>query len=101
MALQLLAAPPVLPPRTTLALPQNPFRIHPQAPKLMLTDILLSSDPSKTEAFHRKLPSFCFSHGEQAQNYSMGRISKDGCCVGKEVDPFQPPIGFLLDFLLE
>lgn len=79
VALRLLAAPPVLLPRPSLILPQDPSRVHPLGRKLILTAMMLSGDPSKTEAFHQKLPSFCFSHGEKAQNYSMGHISRDGC----------------------
>ena len=79
VALRLLAAPPVLLPRASLVLPQDPSLVHPQGQKLILTAMMLSGDPSRVEAYHQKLPSFCFSHGETARNYSMGRMSKDGC----------------------
>lgn len=79
MALQLLAAPPLLLPRASLVLPQDPSRVHPQTSKLILSAMILSGDPLRTEAFRRKLPNFCFSHGDRARNRSMGHISKDGC----------------------
>lgn len=79
MALQLLIAPPLLLPRASLMLPQDPSRVHPQTSKLILSAMILSGDPLQTEAFRRKLPNFCFSRGDRARNYNMGRISKDGC----------------------
>ena len=78
-ALQLLAAPPLLLPRKSLILPQSPDCTHPQAHNLVLTAMLLSGNPLKTEAFRQQLPNFYFSHGDQTQNFNMGHISKDGC----------------------
>ncbi|KAK4321821.1 hypothetical protein Pmani_007448 [Petrolisthes manimaculis] len=79
MALQLLTAPPVLLPRDSLVLPQDPSRVHPQAPKLILTAMILSGNPSKTKAFRRKLLNFCFCRRDQTLNHSMGVIAIDGC----------------------
>lgn len=103
MALQLLVAPLVLLPHASLLLPQDPSRAHPQASKLIMTAMILSGDPLKTGTFRSKLPNFCFSHGDQVQNHSIGHISKDGgsFCVSKEIDPFLPPAKFLLEFLLQ
>ncbi|KAK3870169.1 hypothetical protein Pcinc_024571 [Petrolisthes cinctipes] len=79
MAFELLTAPPVLLPCASLVLPHGLSRVLSQAPKLILTAMILSGDPSKTKAFRRKLLNFCFSRGDQTLNHSMGLLSKDGC----------------------
>lgn len=78
-ALMLLADTPLLLPREPLILPQDPGRTHPQAPKLKMTAMLLSGNPSRTRAFRRRLPDFSFSHGDRVRNASMGHISTLGC----------------------
>ncbi|KAK3892397.1 hypothetical protein Pcinc_003767 [Petrolisthes cinctipes] len=79
MALQLLEEAPLLLPHSPLVLPQNPSLSHPRAQKLILTAMVLSGKPTKIKTFRQKLPSFFLHRGEKAQNYNMGRISRDGC----------------------
>ena len=78
-ALHLLAAAPVLLPRHTLVLPQNPTLTHPRAHGLVLTAMLLSGRPSLVKDYRQMLPDFCLDPGGQAQGHNMGHISKTGC----------------------
>ena len=71
--------------------------MHPQAAKLMLTAMLLSGE---NRAFRRKFLLQSWRAGTKLQ-YGLHIERWMSVCVGREVDPFQPPIGFLLDFLLE
>lgn len=78
-ALQLLADTPLLLPRHSLTLPQDPSRVHPQAHKLVLAAMLLSGDPLRTGVYRRRLQNFYFTHGEEVHSCNMGLISTDGC----------------------
>lgn len=73
-ALRWLAAPPVLLPRHSPVLPQNPTLSHPRPQRLVLTAMTLSGNLSQVEAYRQTLPAFCLNNGGQAQGHSMGRI---------------------------
>ena len=73
-ALQLLVTDPVLLPRNSLVLPQNPTLTHPQAHRLVLTAMVLSGNHSKINAFRQMLPKFYLNHGEITLKDNMGHI---------------------------
>ena len=78
LALQMLAAPPVLLPKNCLLLPQDRLRKHPLASKLVLVAMILSGRDSLHIDYRITLPIFCSRGGEQVLTSNIGRISKDG-----------------------
>lgn len=74
---------PLTPPHSTLlsspSLPQDPSLRHPRDPELILTAMMLSGDPMKTESIHQRLPNFYFTHGGRTQTYNLSQLPKH-CC---------------------
>ena len=76
--LELLAADPVILPRTCLFLPQDQDKQHPIA-KLRLIGCLVSGEAWKTRAYRSLLSPLSYNHGGHPLPNNMGVISPSGC----------------------
>ena len=61
-----------------LTMPGKPQFRHPLG-KMRLGSFRVSGNPSRVEAYHRTLKTFCYLPGESPLKNDIGRISKNGC----------------------
>lgn len=78
-ALHLITELPVLLTQNPWVLTQNQTHTHTHIQALMLPARTLSGNLSKIKTFHQRLNNFCLNHGERAQKYNTGYLSKT-CC---------------------